>query len=85
MGDVMTTRTDHELTEARALVRELARAELRNDGDRRFLETRRSCLDHTGEAGRIGRFRLASLRRVAADYGIGRADEAPAASPPGFD
>jgi hypothetical protein len=39
----MNTRTD-ELTEARAILRALERCELRNDGDRRFLDSWRGYL-----------------------------------------
>lgn len=65
----MTTRTDHDLTEVRALLRDLAHVELRNDGDRRFLESWRYYLDRTDDGARIRRWRLAMLRRVAAGYG----------------
>jgi hypothetical protein len=67
-------RTD-ELTEARAIVRALERCQLRNDGDRRFLETWRGCLARSGEDAQISKWRLQQLRRVAASYGVGRADE----------
>jgi hypothetical protein len=40
----MNTRTD-ELHEAKSLVRALQRCQLRNDGDRRFVQTWRSYLD----------------------------------------
>jgi len=61
---------DHELSEARALVYDLSRVELRNAGDRRFVETWKHYLDHAGDAAQIGRWRLAMLRRVAAGYGL---------------
>ena len=69
------TRTD-ELTEAHALVRALERCQLRNDGDRRFVQTWRNYLDGAGDQAQIGCWRLASLRRVAQSYGISHADEA---------
>jgi Arc/MetJ family transcription regulator len=76
----MTTRTD-ELNEARALVRDLSRVTLKNDGDRRFIESWRLYLDRTGDLAELGRWRMASLRRVAASYGLykenGAVDSAP--------
>jgi len=44
--------TDHELSKARALVRDLQRVEIRNDGDRRFLESWHHYRDRTGDAAR---------------------------------
>ena len=60
----------NELPEARQLVRDLARVELRNAGDARFVESWRHYLDRTGDEARIGRFRLQNLRTVAASYGL---------------
>jgi hypothetical protein len=71
----MNTRTD-ELSEARALIGALERVELRNDGDRRFLETWRGYLNRTGDDAAIGKWWLQMLKRVAAAYDIGRANEA---------
>jgi hypothetical protein len=59
-----------DLREARQIVANLARVELRNAGDRRFLESWQGYLARTGAAARIGRFRLHNLRTVAASYGI---------------
>ena len=47
----------------------------KNDGDARFIQTWRSYLDGAGDQAQIGRWRLASLRRVAQSYGISQADE----------
>jgi hypothetical protein len=65
----MTTRPD-ELAEARAIVRALECVELRNDGDRRFLESWRGYLNRTGGDAAIGKWRLQQLRKVAQSYGI---------------
>jgi len=59
-----------DLTQARALVRDLAKVDLRNAGDQRFIQTWASYLDHAGDQAVIGRFRLHNLRVVAADYGL---------------
>ncbi|HEU0175227.1 MAG TPA: hypothetical protein VFV58_13280 [Blastocatellia bacterium] len=64
------TITDNDLNEARALVRDLSRITLKNDGDRRFLRTWAGYLDRTGDLAELGRWRMASLRRVAASYGL---------------
>jgi len=65
----MTT-YNSDLSEARQLIRDLERVELRNAGDRRFIQTWANYLNHAGDAARIGRFRLHNLRTVAASYGI---------------
>jgi hypothetical protein len=66
---MMTVYRD-DLAEARSLVRDLERVELRNAGDRRFLESWQGYLARTGDAARIGRFRLQNLRTVAASFGL---------------
>jgi len=70
-----------DLTQARALVRDLVKVEPKNAGDQRFIQTWRSYLDHAGDRAVIGRYRLFNLRVVAASYGIGdhpdRADQTP--------
>lgn len=43
-----------ELTEARILLAALERVELRNDGDRRFVESWRGYLNRTATAPRLG-------------------------------
>jgi hypothetical protein len=64
-----------ELNEARELLEALEGRRLRNAGDQRFVESWRVYLNRVGDEARIGRWRMAVLRRVAAAYGIGRADE----------
>lgn len=71
----MTTRPD-ELAEARAIVRALERRELRNNGDKRFLESWRGYLARSGDDAQLGRWLMAMLRRVAQIYGLSQADEA---------
>lgn len=66
----MTATHDHELTAARALVRDLSRVEPRNEGDRRFIATWAAYLDRAGDLARIGRWRLTLLRSVAASHGL---------------
>jgi hypothetical protein len=75
MSILMNSRTD-ELAEARVLLAALGRCELRNAGERRFLESWRGYLNRTGDDAAIGKWRLQVLRRVAQSYGIGQADEA---------
>jgi hypothetical protein len=62
--------TMNELTEARQIIRDLERVELRNAGDRRFLESWQGYLARTGKDARIGRYRLHNLRTVASSYGL---------------
>jgi hypothetical protein len=59
-----------DLTQARALVRDLAKVEPKNAGDQRFIQTWRSYLDHAGDQAVIGRFRLHNLRVVSSSYGL---------------
>ena len=61
--------------EAHTIVRALERCKPKNDGDRRFLESWRGYLNRTGDAAAIGKWRLQMLKRVAAAYGTGQADE----------
>ena len=71
-----------DLTQARALVRDLAKVEPKNAGDQRFIQTWRSYLDHAGDQAVIGRYRLTMLRRVAQSYGVGdQVDHADLRSP----
>ena len=78
---MMTDNSD--LSEARQIVANLARVEMRNAGDRRFLESWRQYLDRTGTAAAIGRYRLHNLRTVAASYGL--CDPPQAIQPGGLD
>ena len=60
------TRHNHELTEACALVRDLQHIELRNDGDRCFLESWGHYLDRTGDgdaARRVGGRRRQRMKK----------------------
>lgn len=72
-----------DITEARQLIRDLERVELRNAGDRRFLESWQGYLTRTGDEARIGRFRLHNLKVVASSYGL--CEKPQAAQPGGLD
>lgn len=75
-----------ELAEAKALIHALKQTELRNEGDRRFIESWKTYLARTGDDAQIGRWRLQNLRTVAASYGlIERVDDGVAMSAQGFD
>jgi len=65
---MMTNR--NQLAEARQLVANLAKVDLRNQGDARFVQSWANYLDHAGDRAAIGRYRMFNLRVVASAYGL---------------
>jgi hypothetical protein len=61
-----------ELTEAKTIIDQLNQiASKLTAGDARFVETWTNYLKSAGNGAQLGRWRMATLRRVAASYGIG--------------
>jgi hypothetical protein len=68
--------TNRDLVEAKTILTELSTiADKLNPGDARFVTTWQRYLTNAGDRAQLGKWRMASLRRVAASYGVGDTPE----------